>query len=87
MLSEAEGAPIGRTLTNEDQKGLLETAASNPAWEHVYCAAVLDGNKRPAFLYSGSACCRRRPDGVKGAPPVRYLLFSLHPTGMGLTLL
>jgi hypothetical protein len=55
MLSEAEGAPIGRTLTNEDQKRLLETAASNPAREHVYCAAVLDGNKRPAFLYSGSA--------------------------------
>jgi hypothetical protein len=33
--------PIGRALTNEEQKRLLETAASNPEWEHVYCAAVL----------------------------------------------
>jgi hypothetical protein len=38
MLSEAEGAPIGRALTNEEEKRLLETAASNPEWEHVYCA-------------------------------------------------
>ena len=44
MLSEAEGAPIGRALTNEEQKRLLETAASNPEWEHVYCAAVLAAN-------------------------------------------
>jgi hypothetical protein len=44
MLSEAEGAPIGRALTNDEQKRLLETAASNPEWEHVYCAAVLAAN-------------------------------------------
>ena len=44
MLSEAEGAPIGRALTNEEQKRLLETAASNPEWEHVYCAAALAAN-------------------------------------------
>ena len=35
MLSEAEGVPIGRALTNEEQKRLLETAAGNPEWEHV----------------------------------------------------
>ncbi len=44
MLSEAEGAPIGRALTNEEQQRLLETAASDPEWEHVYCAAVLAAN-------------------------------------------
>jgi len=33
MLSEAEGVPIGRALTNEEQKRLLETAGSNPEWE------------------------------------------------------
>ena len=44
ILSEVEGAPIGRALTNEEQKRLLETAAGNPEWEHVYCAAVLAAN-------------------------------------------
>jgi hypothetical protein len=44
MLSEAEGAPIGRALTPEEQNRLLDTAASNPEWEHVYCAAVLAAN-------------------------------------------
>ena len=44
MLSEAEGVPIGRALTNEEQKRLLETAAGNPEWEHVYCAAVVAAN-------------------------------------------
>jgi integrase len=44
MLSETEGPPIGRALTPEEQKRLLETAASNPEWEHVYCAAVLAAN-------------------------------------------
>jgi integrase len=44
MLSEAEGPPIGRALTNEEQKRLLETAAGNPEWEHVYCAAVVAAN-------------------------------------------
>jgi len=44
MLSESEGPPIGRALTNEEQKRLLETAAGNPEWEHVYCAAVVAAN-------------------------------------------
>jgi integrase len=44
MLSEAEGPPIGRALTPEEQKRLFDTAASNPEWEHVYCAAVLAAN-------------------------------------------
>jgi integrase len=44
MLSDAEGPPIGRALTPEEQKRLLETAASNPEWEHVYCPAVLAAN-------------------------------------------
>ena len=44
MLSESEGPPIGRSLTNEEQKRLLETAARNPEWEHVYCAAVVAAN-------------------------------------------
>lgn len=44
MLSETETAPIGRALTTEEQKRLLDTAASNPEWEHVYCAAVLAAN-------------------------------------------
>jgi integrase len=44
MLSEAEGVPVGRALTNEEQKRLLESAASNPEWEHVYCAAVVAAN-------------------------------------------
>ena len=44
MLSEKEGPPIGRALTHEEQKRLLETAQGNPEWEHVYCAAVLAAN-------------------------------------------
>src|SRR5919197_1030536 len=44
MLSETQGAPIGRALTPDEQKRLLEAAASNPEWEHVYCAAVLAAN-------------------------------------------
>ena len=43
-MSEAAGEPIGRALTPEEQKRLLETAAKNPEWEHVYCAAVLAAN-------------------------------------------
>ena len=39
MLTEAGGAPVGRALTAEEQKRLFEAAASNPEWEHVYCAA------------------------------------------------
>lgn len=44
MLSEIEGAPIGRALTPEKHKRLFEAAASNPEWEHVYCAAALAAN-------------------------------------------
>jgi integrase len=44
MLSEAEGPPIGRALTPEEQKRLFEAAAGNPEWEQVYCAAVLAAN-------------------------------------------
>ncbi len=44
MLTEAGGAPVGRALTAEEQKRLFEAAASNPEWEHVYCAAVLAAN-------------------------------------------
>jgi integrase len=44
MLTEAGGAPVGRALAPEEQKRLFEAAASNPEWEHVYCAAVLAAN-------------------------------------------
>jgi integrase len=44
MLTETGGAPVGRALTPEEQKRLFEAAASNPEWEHVYCAAVLAAN-------------------------------------------
>jgi integrase len=44
MLTEAGGVPVGRALTVEEQKRLFESAASNPEWEHVYCAAVLAAN-------------------------------------------
>jgi hypothetical protein len=35
---------IGRALTAVEQKRLLDVAASNPEWEHVYCAAALAAN-------------------------------------------
>ena len=44
MLTEAGGVPVGRALTVEEQKRLFKSAASNPEWEHVYCAAVLAAN-------------------------------------------
>lgn len=44
MLTEAGGAPVGRALAPDEQKRLFEAAASNPEWEHVYCAAVLAAN-------------------------------------------
>lgn len=44
MLSETQGAPVGRALTPEEQNRLFEAAASNPEWEHVYRAAVLAAN-------------------------------------------
>ena len=36
--------PIGRALTPEERTRLFATAASNPEWEHVYCAAVVAAN-------------------------------------------
>jgi hypothetical protein len=36
--------PIGRALTAEERRRLFDTAASNPEWEHVYCAAIVASN-------------------------------------------
>jgi integrase len=36
--------PIGRALTADEQQRLFTTAASNPEWEHVYCAAIVAAN-------------------------------------------
>jgi integrase len=36
--------PIGRALTSEERRRLFDTAASNPEWEHVYCAAIVAAN-------------------------------------------
>jgi integrase len=44
MLTESGGEPIGRVLTDEEQKRLLKTAEENPEWEHVWCAAQLAAN-------------------------------------------
>jgi hypothetical protein len=33
--------PIGRALTSEERRRLFDVAASNPEWEHVYCAAIV----------------------------------------------
>src|SRR5690606_21906407 len=35
---------VGRALTPEERKRLFDSAASNPEWEHVYCAAVVAAN-------------------------------------------
>ena len=35
---------VGRALTPEEQRRLFDAAASNPEWEHVYCAAVVAAN-------------------------------------------
>lgn len=43
MLPEHE-RPIGRALTREEQRRLLRVASSKPAWEHLYCAAVVAAN-------------------------------------------
>jgi len=40
MLPESESL-IGRALTGEERKRLLEAAASNPEWAHMECAAIL----------------------------------------------
>ena len=36
--------PVGRALTPEERKRLFDSAASNPEWEHVCCAAVVAAN-------------------------------------------
>ncbi len=36
--------PVGRALTGEERQRLFDAAASNPEWEHVYCAAVVAAN-------------------------------------------
>jgi integrase len=36
--------PVGRSLTPDERKRLFDAAASNPEWEHVYCAAVVAAN-------------------------------------------
>ena len=36
--------PVGRALTAEERKRLFAAAASNPEWEHVYCAAIVAAN-------------------------------------------
>jgi hypothetical protein len=36
--------PIGRVVTDEEQKRLLKTAEANPEWEHVWGAAELAAN-------------------------------------------
>lgn len=35
---------FGRALSAAEQRRLFATAASNPEWEHVYCAAVVAAN-------------------------------------------
>ncbi len=35
---------VGRALTGEERDRLFAVAASNPEWEHVYCAAVVAGS-------------------------------------------
>src|SRR5688572_18882184 len=36
--------PVGRALTADERKRLFQSAASNPEWEHVYCAAIVAAN-------------------------------------------
>ena len=35
---------VGRALTADEQTRLFAAAASNPEWEHVYCAAIVAAN-------------------------------------------
>ncbi len=43
FLPERQGG-VGRALTPEQRRRLFDTAASNPEWEHVYCAAIVAAN-------------------------------------------
>jgi integrase len=36
--------PVGRALSPEERTRLFDTAAANPEWEHVYCAALVAAN-------------------------------------------
>ncbi len=36
--------PVGRALTSDERVRLFDAAASNPEWEHVYCAAIVAAN-------------------------------------------
>jgi integrase len=42
-LPERHGG-VGRALTSEERHRLFDAAASNPEWEHVYCAAIVAAN-------------------------------------------
>ena len=41
--------PVGRALTAEERQRLFDVAASNPEWEHVYCAASSRPTRRCAL--------------------------------------
>jgi integrase len=43
FLPERQGG-VARALTPEQRRRLFDTAASNPEWEHVYCAAIVAAN-------------------------------------------
>lgn len=36
--------PVGRALTADERTRLFDAAASNPEWEHVFCAAIVAAN-------------------------------------------
>ena len=69
-LPEQQG-PVGRALTLDEQRRLFEAAASNPEWEHVYCAAIIAANtsmrpvevkhlrRRDVDLFSGTVTVAR----------------------------
>ena len=62
---------IGRALTRAEQRRLFDVAASNPEWEHVYCAATVAANtsmrpvevkhlrRRDVDLFAGTATVAR----------------------------
>ena len=62
--------PVGRALTPEERKRLFDSAASNPEWEHVYCAAMVaaDTSMRPVEI---TQLRRRDVDLVKKLVYVR----------------
>jgi hypothetical protein len=66
MLSEIEGAPIGRALTHEEHKRLFEAAASNPEWEHVYRESTL--TSKTSSLAKPTSVFTSRPNDSKNKP-------------------